>query len=261
MMRNMMFIAAYILLAATQFSPGQENRVDESREFLRQHSFHFSYPGGALFHTAFHRSLTTRYLLLKTAKKCSALERYLELDAIQLELIDKLRPLSIESSGKEMGRDPNSQPDELLVDSKYYDFLNAEQLARLDCVAFRFDGYASLVRSSVAKRVNLSDESKAKIEEAVSRMRETIFLPRFRFHFGSPSHEEMSCRDCLFAGAFATQVNSRIVELLTDAECRRVHQVIVSKIDHTVIQELEKLATLPNGIDSLSKSLTEDELQ
>ena len=261
MMRNMMFIAAYILLAATQFSPGQENRVDESREFLRQHSFHFSYPGGALFHTAFHRSLTTRYLLLKTAKKCSALERYLELDAIQLELIDKLRPLSIESSGKEMGRDPNSQPDELVVDSKYYDFLNSEQLARLDCVAFRFDGYASLVRSSMAKRVELSDESKAKIKDAVTHMRETIFLPRFRFNFAAPSHVDMMYREIHFAGAFVTQVNSRIVDLLTDAECRRVHQVIVSKIDHTVIQELEKLATLPNGIDSLSKSLTEDELQ
>ena len=260
-MRSMVFFAVCIVLAAPWFSPGQENRVDESREFLRQHSFYFSYPGVMLFHTGFHRTLTTRYLLLKSAKKCSALERYLGLDPKQLEHIDKLRPVSVESPGKERVQDPNSQPDELVVDSNYYDFLNTEQLARLDSVAFRFDGYASLVRSSVAKRVQLSDESNAEIKAAIAHVRETIFLPRFRSNFASPSKEDMMYREVHFAGAFVTQVNSRIVDLLTDAECERVHEMIVSKIDHDVIQELEKMATLPEGIYSLSKLLTEDELQ
>jgi hypothetical protein len=71
----------------------------------------------------------------------------------------------------------------------------------------------------------------------------------------------MMYREVHFAGAFVTQVNSRIVDLLTDAECERVHEMIVSKIDHDVIQELEKMATLPEGVYSLSKLLTEDELQ
>ncbi len=112
----------------------------------------------------------------------------------------------------------------------------------------------------MATRVGLSDESKAKIEAAIARLREKIFLPRFRSQFATRLPDDTGFRECQFAGAFVTQVNSSVCDLLTEAECSRVHQLIVSQIDHDLVREVEKIATLPDGVSSLVKTLTEDEL-
>ncbi len=127
------------LMAVPPHASGQENVVESSRELLCQSSSYFNYPGGMLFHTAFHHALTTRYVLLKSAKQCPALKQYLKLNANQMESVDKLRPLHVETPSKKAATDLNAEPDEQVLDSNYFDFLNTEQLARLDLVAFRFE--------------------------------------------------------------------------------------------------------------------------
>jgi hypothetical protein len=160
MMVRHLIVVAFLVLAAPPHTSGQEIGVESSRKSLRQHSWYFNYPGGMLFHTAFNHTLTTRYILLKETKQCSSLEQYLELDANQMDVIKKLRPLRVEKPPGTGATDPNAQPDEHVLDSNYLSFLRPEQLDRLDLVAFRFDGYAAITRASMAARVDLSDESK-----------------------------------------------------------------------------------------------------
>jgi hypothetical protein len=77
-----------------------QNRVDERgpKAVLKRGAAFYGYPGSMAFHTAFHRGITTRYLLLKTATELPALRGYLGLNEQQIGLISELRPVEVDRS-------------------------------------------------------------------------------------------------------------------------------------------------------------------
>lgn len=260
-MRRARCLAFFLIVAQHPLIVWGEDAPDKSsRELLKDRCYYLSYPNGMLFHTAFHWSFTTRYLLLKSAPACPAFKQYLELDADQVERIAELRPLHHTMVVQPDSRDANAQPDELVVDPDYYGFLRDDQLLRLDATALRFDGFAALTRKSLADHVELSEDTRTKIAEAVVDLRKRVFLPRSRWEFAAPLPDDIKYRNCQFAGAFVTQVNYRIVDLMTDDECQRVLQLMKSVIDEKVLDEIEKKATLPDGVWSLHKGLKNAEI-
>lgn len=223
------------------------------REVLRECASEFTYPGGMLFHTAFQRGITTRYILLKASLRSEELNEYFSLDERQRLHAENLRPVKLKDKHRRDLLDENAPPDEQLIEPDYFAFLGKDPLIKLDVLALRFDGYMALTRKSLAERLELSEESREKIAKAASELRELIVLPRFRWHFAAPLPNDIGFRDCLYAGSVCTQLNLKIIDLMTDQECERLHQTLVETLDQEVIQATEKLAVLPDGVWSLLK--------
>ena len=223
------------------------------RESQREFAWFFNYPGGMLFHTAFHEGYTTRFLLLKTALHANQLSRHLDLDEQQRLHIKNLQPVKLELEKRRDAPDANAQPDEQVIDPEYFAFLRPEQLKRLDAIAIRFDGYSALSRKSVIKHLNLGDASQTQIANAIIEIRETIIMPRFRWEFAGRLPEDIQFRNCHFAGSICTHLNLKIFDILTDGECQRLFEFMSTAYDADVADAVEKLAPLPHGIGTLIK--------
>jgi hypothetical protein len=236
-----------------------------AREQLRWTAVSFAYPNGMLFHDAFREGVTTRLLLLKTALESDELGRYLSLDETQRDQILQLRAAGTDARLARGETDLNAQPDEQVFDNDFFDFLRAEQLVRLDAIAFRYDGYAALSRISLASHLQLSDESQKMIASTVKAVRKDAVLPYSRQRFAGPQPADAAYRDCQFAGSLCTQVNLRILEALTDEECARILEFVENTLgddheDWKVVLATDELASLPNGVWTLADRLDRADL-
>ena len=166
-----------------------------------------------------------------------------------------LPPLAPSDHDRDHTLDLNAEPDEQLLEPDYFAFLSAGQLAKLDWVAFRFDGYSALTRRSLAGHLNISQSSQVRIREAVRTVRENIVLPRARSVFAAPLPGDIEFRNCLFAGSVCAQLNVQIVEILTPEECQRVSEFISPIRGDKMIAELEKRAPLPEGVYALGAGM------
>jgi hypothetical protein len=209
-----------------------------------------------LHHTAFCSTITTRFLLLKAATNCQELSSFLDLSDEQLDQVQQLEVVNENAWFALDNVDQNAQPDEQLVDPKFFDFLQEDQLKRLDFVAFWFDGYASLSRSSVASRLNLSAETQRRIAEAILDIRSRVVLPNSRSRFAGPQPKDGDYMDCYFAGTVCAQLNLQIIDILSDEECRQLHEFLYLTYDATTagdaIYAVRKRAKLPGGVLSLA---------
>jgi hypothetical protein len=238
--------------AADQESP---QAVQWPPESLIATAWYFGYPGGMLFRTAFHRGYTTRIVLLKTAVRWEELADYLSLTEAQIKHIRDLPPLAQSDHDRDHTLDLNAEPDEQLLEPEYFAFLSTSQLAKLDRVAFRFDGYIALTRRSLAGHLNISQSTQIRIREAVRAVRENVVLPRARGVFAAPLPGDIEFRNCLFAGSVCAQLNVQIIEIMTPEECQRVSEFISPIRGDKMIAELEKLAPLPEGVYALSAGM------
>jgi hypothetical protein len=224
----------------------QEKANDHS-----QYAIFFGYPGGMVFHTAFHGNTTTRFLLLKTALHSKQLREYLLLNENQCEHIKGMRAPARELSG-----DRNSEPDEQVGDPQYFAFLSEDQLGRLDLLAVRFDGLAALSRKSVVRRLDLSQASRDGISDAIMRVREKAVLPKVRRDFAAELPEDSDYRNCVFTGQITASLNFQILNALDRDEAGRLAAWISDIADsgpsfYDACEEVERMAPLPNGLDEL----------
>ena len=176
--------AFFVVLVLHGIDAPAQQPVDDSRtprQVLRDYSWVYNWPGGALFHTAFHRGYTTRFLLLKKCASSPVIADYLELTENQLKSVRELKPV-VSSEIK------NAQPDEQAVDADYYAFLSKEQLLKLDITALRFDGFWALTRQSLAGSARLSADSKSNVAAVVAEVRDRIIMPKFRWALVARRH-------------------------------------------------------------------------
>jgi len=251
-MRHVALLLTSIVILASRVIAQQAPPEEQSaRSWLSESAWYFGYPGGMVFHTAFHGPYTTRFLLLKSAAHSVEFCDYLELSKEQQLLIQDLNPVPL---GKEIPRsnfDPNDEPDEQVLKADYFAFLSESQLVKLDLVAFRFDGFAAMTRKSLAQHLDISESSQAKIRVVVGDIREKVFLPRFCWEFAAPLPVDIKFRDCQFAGSICTHLNLKVLEILTDEECQRVRKFISTLNGNDVIEHIEEVAPLPGGISAL----------
>jgi len=258
-------ILAFLLLAAgvmpgaySQDEPASERwqkRLDERgpKALLERGAAFYGYPGGLAFHTAFHRGITTRYLLLKTAAELPAVRDYLGLNAEQIGAVSHLQPLELDTNQAKVLADPNAEPDEHVVDPDYLRFLSGDQLSRLDMLALRFDGYPVLSRSSVADRVGLSPETRAKVARILSENREEIYLPYVRANFAAQLPPDHKYTDSEFSGKFSAHLNHEIINVLKPSEITRMIEWISSgPPPEEAIKAIIPTAPLPDGLNSLA---------
>lgn len=245
-----------IVSAACLLAQEQAALDAPTREQLRSSAWLYGYPRGMFQHTAMFHTITTRYQLLKAATDCKELSSFLNLSEKQLETVRQLDVVSEQVWHEINTGDENAQPDEQFVDPKYFDFLQADQLERLDFVAFWFDGYASLLHSSVAARLNLQPETRQRIAEAITNIRNEVVLPNSWSRFAGPQPNDGDYMDCYFAGAVCAQLNVQIIEILSDAECSRLDEWLRARFDTKefgeAIAAIRKRAILPGGVLSLS---------
>jgi hypothetical protein len=226
------------------------------RETLKRVASHLHWPGGGLWHTAFHRGYTTRYLLLRTCSRSEPLASYLHLSAEQLQTIKQLRPGTQVGDRIEREQISNDEPDEEALQAKYFSFLTREQLLKLDLLAMQYDGFFALTRGSLARATKLSDESQQRIKKLVSEARESYVLPKFRREFAASLPRDYEYEKVLINSSITTQINLQIVDALNDAECARVHQLLNEYFTPPQVRiSLRELMELPSGIGSL---LTEE---
>lgn len=132
------------LVLAEETAGAVKNSPDD---LLQRYALRAYWPGGGLWHTAFHRGFTTRFLLLRCAPKSEQLVSWLELSKDQLQKIEQLRPVREVNRQIELS---NDEPDEEEFGPKYFSFLSDEQRLRLDMLAMQYDGYFALTRRSLA---------------------------------------------------------------------------------------------------------------
>jgi hypothetical protein len=235
-----------------------QNQVDARgpKAVLKRGSAFYGYPGSMAFHTAFHRGITTRYLLLKTATELPALRDYLALNDQQIGLISELRPVEVDISQDDHANaivDPNAEPDENVVDPDYFRFLSDDQLNRLDLVALALDGYPALARSSVAERLELSPMTRTAIAAVLRENRTEIFLPRFRANFAGKLPSDHEYRDSVFAGQFLAHLNHEIIEVLAPQEAKRLTDWLMSApTSDDAIEAVFTATPFPNGLNALA---------
>ena len=247
-------LLACVAISVLTVRPQDPDTTQQSpREELTASAWYFGYPDGMLFHTAFHGGYTTRFLLLKTALRSDELAKYFALTEGQRIQIQNLKMVTIDSSVRKLLADDNAEPDEQIVRADYFAFLSDAQLASVDLVAFRFDGYCALTRSSLARHLAISEPAQTKIRAIVRTLRDNVFLPRFRWEFAAPLPADITFRSCQFAGSICAQANLQIINALTDEECRRVLDFISTVPTNAVIAEIEELAPLPKGLSELLK--------
>lgn len=261
-------ICVLLLLStgAVQCAYGQDNvpseplynRVDArgSKAVLKRGAAFYGYPGGIAFHTAFHRGITTRYLLLKTATKLPALRGYLGLNEQQIGSISELQPVAAGRSNEEHANalvDPNAEPDETVVNPDYFGFLSDDQLNRLDILTLWFDGYPALARSSVAERLELSPMTRAAIARVLLENRTEIFLPRFRANFAGRLPSDHEYRNSAFAGQFLAHLNHEIIDVLKPQEAKRLYEwLTTAPPSKDAIEAILTMAPLPDGLNALA---------
>lgn len=210
-----------------------------------------NWPGGALSHTAFHGSYTTRYLLLRSCKSSSELAKYLKLDKKQLGIVQELEVI-------EQIQPQNEQPDLEVIAPGYFSFLNEEQMLKLDLIAMQYDGYWALTRKSFAKRLELSKETQKNIAAVIKQVRDDLVMPRFRHEFAAPLPEDWKYDSMRFSGSVATYANIKIVDQMSDQECERLMKLIFKNQPPQALQEeLREMVSLPDGVMNLRQE--EDE--
>lgn len=218
------------------------------------------YPGSMSLRTAFHQGRTTRFLLLKCSEKSIRLRKYLRLTSSQLNSIHNLKPLDANVVSQNRSResspaltDSNAEPDEQVINPKYFAFLTTDQLSRLDRVAFVFDGCAAITRTSVADRIDLPTAKKEELSAIVKMSREGVFLPFFRSRFPGRS-DPNKCIDCLFVGKFITNLNHRLLHALSEDETKRLEEWMSDNSPPAeMIEELMELAPLPDGLMGVAR--------
>ncbi len=247
--------------AGPSFAQAPVSFKESPRDAIRDGAFQWADPGGMLFHTAFHGEVTTRYLLLKTAVHSKEVAKNLRLDEQQILRIKSLKPIPRDLPKPSDKVDRNDQPDEQIEDPEYFGFLRPDQLGRLDVLALNFDGYCALSRKSLAMRLELCEASQTEIAQTITNYRKLVFMPRFRWRFAARPENDSKFRDCQFAGSFCTQVNLKIIDALTDEECRRFQAFLATGLDaemRDTINAVERLAPLPEGLANLRKFLEDD---
>lgn len=261
---QMSLTVTVVFLSLTSLRAQQQAVLDPSaREDLRSSAWLYGYPRGMLQHTAMLHTITTRYQLLRAATDCKELSSFLNLTDEQLEIVRRLNVVSEDVWFEHNKDDLNAQPDEQYVEPKYFDFLQAEQVERLDFVAFWFDGYASLSRSSIAERLRLAPETRQRIAEAIANIRDNVVIPNSWRRFGGPQPKDGDYMDCYFAGAWCAQLNLQIIEILSDDECSRLHAFLDSTYEPIAVGDLiaavRKRARLPDGVLALAEAIVDDD--
>jgi hypothetical protein len=210
---------------------------DESERIVK----FLGYPNSMLFHNAFFAGNSTRFLLLKASLQSPEVTDRFAFTKEQLETIRELRP--IESDGKP----DNDSIDEQAIEPDFYSFLNDAQRTKLDALAIRFDGLAALTRISFKERLNISDDSIIKIQEVVGKNRNEVLL-RFRMNFAAVLPADQTFRDVDYSGRLLAHVNETILQSLTPSERDQLFEFLHEHLDHKLIQAVENLAPLPQGL-------------
>lgn len=227
-----------------------ESAKNSPRKILQRCALRPSWPGSGLWHTAFNRECTTRFLLLRCSTKTKELVSWLKLSDEQLQTVAQLRPVAEVDRRIELS---NDEPDEEVFDPKYFSFLSDQQRLKLDMLAMQYDGYFALTRRSLASAAKLSDESQAKIAKIVATAREEYVLPKFRWEFAARLPDDYQYEKMLAEGSYAAYVNLQIVDVLSDGECERLTKLLS---DHSAPREVEQslraLIKLPQGFDRLA---------
>jgi len=201
------------------------------------------YPNGLLFHTAFHGNKTTRFLLIKAIASEDRLAKEFALSAAQIAAIDELQPIDTATS--------NDAPDELLVDPKLYAMLTPQQLDSLTFLTLRFDGLPGLTQKSIADRIGISATTLEQMRKIVSRNRESVVMPNFRVRFASNRSEKDKAKDVDFDTRLIVMTNFQLVAILNDNERSRLAEFVNAHQNSTIVQQIEELAPLPDGLSHL----------
>lgn len=199
------------------------------------------YPNSMLFHNAFYAGNSTRFLLLKASLQSPEIADRFEFTKDQIETIRELSPI------ENVGKPENDSIDEQAINPDFYSFLNDAQRTKLDALTIRFDGLAALTRISLKERVNISDDSVAKIQEIVGKIRNEVLL-RFRMNYAAVLPTDQAFRDVDYSGRVLTHVNETILQSLTPKERDRLFEFLQQHFDHELIRAVEKLAPLPQGL-------------
>jgi hypothetical protein len=214
-----------------------------SRLVLTKTGCLFSYPHGFLDHGSFYGTVSTRYLILKASQQSDIIANAFMLTQDQRIEIGRLVPVAQELA-------PIDLPDEQVGEPTYFDFLEPHQIERLDQLAMRFDGFASLLRVSMSKRLDLSPRSQKEIVSIINRHRKTVVAPLLQNQIAEVRKpKDYDFRTCLWSGQFGAVVNIEILDALQDDECDRLVAFTngVNEL-HEAIQAIEDLAPLPKGL-------------
>jgi len=241
--------------ASFAFAQAEKDGREQPIQLLKRGAMFYGYPGTMAFHTAFHAGTTSRYLLLKATSQLPEFRDYLVLTVIQIEAIAKLQPLDIDAIRTDNPKavtDPNAELDEQIANPDYFAFLSSDQINKLDRVTFAFDGFASLSRRSLIKRLKISQTTDAKISAILLKNRENIFLPYFRWRFAAPLPPDHEFQDCDFSGKFITHLNYEIVDALSLTEAQAlISWFATHSPPDTLIEKIKRLAPLPTGLFGL----------
>lgn len=250
-MRAILSFAVFAIACNTAL--GQNDSLPETaRARLRKLACFYGYPNAMLLHTAFHESKSTRFLLLKAALVSEHVRTALELTPEQVATIQNLNPVAW---GK-YRLDPtqpagHDSPDEQAVDPDYFRFLSPRQMAKLDALAFRFDGYPALTRQSMISHVQLSDATNKAVAKFVQEIRSDIVLPRVRENFAAKLPKDHAYRECFLDGNIYAHANTGILEVLTDAECERLDAFLKEHNSPEAVRSIEAIAVFPYGMVAL----------
>jgi hypothetical protein len=248
-----LWLLPFCLVIPLAWSQEATGPVDQRRELMKTGCM-LSYPNGLLDQGHFYGTVSTRYLLLKASKQSELIASRLKLTEEQKLEVKRLVPV-----GQELERfDPT---DEQMVEPKYFDFLEPEQLEVLDKLALRFDGYASLFRVSMAERLELSQESLKAIAAIIDNHRETVVAPLLQNQIAEVRKpKDYDFRILHWSGQFGAMVNIEIVNALKDDECDRLYAFAIGLNELVeTMDAIQDLAPLPKGLLAIREALSENE--
>ena len=222
---------------------------NSARKELRAAACFMGYPHAMLFHTGFHGGYTTRFTLLKRALDSKELAEFFDLSESQLGLIRELKPVKIEATdGSDGEANGNDSPDEDVIDPDRFRFLAAAQKTKLDAIAFRFDGFPSLTRQSMIKRLELSEKSTKALAKFLDEIRSSTIIPKFRMDFGGSKAADFQLREISFSASMYAYVNMSMVDILSEEECIRLAKFLAEHLNHDAIELVESKKTFPNAL-------------
>lgn len=121
-------------------------------------------------------------------------------------------------------------------------------------MAVEFDGYAGLTLTSVAERVQLTQETRESIRTKLAEYHESTWLPYFRYEFAGKLPADHQYRRCVFVGQYALGVDQVVLSALNDEEQQRLSDWLeIDPPSYDVIEAIRKLAPLPEGLFGLAK--------
>ncbi|MEL6107614.1 MAG: hypothetical protein AAFU85_16365 [Planctomycetota bacterium] len=251
-MRIATVLAAALLLPVFA-SEGQ----DLSSEGLRDQVPIQAYYGGLPFYTAFHQHMTTRLSILKASSESPVLTDYLQLTAPQRTIVGTKKiteQWAVTDPVRASLPNENFQIDEFQIDPNFYGFLNPVQRERLDRLAIEFDGSAGLCLTSVAERLQITDETCESIQRKLSDYHESTWLPYFRYEFAARLPADHKYRRCVLVGQYALGVERVVLSALSERERQRLSTWLKKDPPpHEVTEEIRRLAPLPEGLFALAK--------